>query len=227
MCFSANASFGAGVVLTVIGVASIKKVQHPSQLLFASIPLFFAAQQITEGFLWLALRNPDALLRQQFLTYIFLFFAQVVWPLWVPIALLLLEKQATRKNIQRLLVGIGVVISVYLAYCLMTYRVEAKIIEHHISYIQDYPVTLRGYGAIFYIFVTIFPPIFSHIRRMWLLGVTILLSFILAVAFYEYYVISVWCFFASIVSVSVYLLMPGVQNAHQRHLTKNAQPSLY
>ncbi len=227
MCFSANASFGAGVVLTVIGVASLRKAQHPSQMLFASIPLFFAAQQITEGFLWLALRNPDQLLWQQFLTYIFLFFAQVVWPLWVPIALLLLEKQATRRNIQRLLVGIGVVISIYLAYCLMTYRVEAKIIEHHISYLQDYPIKLRGYGALFYILVTIFPPVFSHIKRMWLLGVTILLSFILSVVFYEYYVISVWCFFASIVSVSVYLLMPGVQHAHQHHLAKNTKPNSY
>ncbi len=227
MCFSANASFGAGVVLTVIGVASLRKAQHPSQMLFASIPLFFAAQQITEGFLWLALRNPDHLIRQQFLTYIFLFFAQVVWPLWVPIALLLLEKQSTRKNIQRLLVGIGVVISIYLAYCLMTYRVEAKIIEHHISYLQDYPIKLRGYGALFYIFVTIFPPVFSHIKRMWLLGVTILLSFLLTVVFYEYYVISVWCFFASIVSVSVYLLMPDVKNAHQHYLTKKSKPNFY
>ena len=55
MCFSANASFGAGVVLTIIGVAAIKKVQHPSQILFASIPLLFAVQQISEGILWITL----------------------------------------------------------------------------------------------------------------------------------------------------------------------------
>ena len=41
MCFSASASFGAGVVLNVIGVATIKKTHHSPQLLFASIPFIF------------------------------------------------------------------------------------------------------------------------------------------------------------------------------------------
>ena len=61
MCFSASASFGAGIVLTGIGVASIKKSDTRSKSLFASIPLIFGIQQITEGFLWLALSNPDLL----------------------------------------------------------------------------------------------------------------------------------------------------------------------
>ena len=38
MCFSAGASFGAGVLLSVIGVASVKKTSSSSQLIFASIP---------------------------------------------------------------------------------------------------------------------------------------------------------------------------------------------
>ena len=93
MCFSAGASFGAGVVLSVIGIASLKKVQTPSQIVFASVPLIFSVQQITEGFLWLALSNPAFAFLQQFTTYTFLFFAQVVWPMWVPLAIFLLEKE--------------------------------------------------------------------------------------------------------------------------------------
>ena len=49
MCFSATASFSAGIILTVIGVASIKKAHHKSQLLFASIPFVFGIQQFAEG----------------------------------------------------------------------------------------------------------------------------------------------------------------------------------
>ena len=93
MCFSATASFSAGVVLTVIGIATLKKVQHPSQIMFASIPLIFAVQQITEGVLWLALPSTAYPAIQVSFTYIFLFFAQVVWLLWVPLAILLLEKK--------------------------------------------------------------------------------------------------------------------------------------
>ena len=52
MCFSANASFGAGVFLTSIGVIATKNISNKKQILFASIPILFGIQQITEGFLW-------------------------------------------------------------------------------------------------------------------------------------------------------------------------------
>ena len=81
MCFSAGASFGAGAILSVVGVASIRKAQSPSKILFASIPLLFAMQQITEGFLWLSVTDPTYASLEQVTTFGFLFFAQVAWPI--------------------------------------------------------------------------------------------------------------------------------------------------
>jgi hypothetical protein len=49
MCFSAGASFGAGIILAVISVASLKKVKHTPHNFFAIIPLIFCIQQISEG----------------------------------------------------------------------------------------------------------------------------------------------------------------------------------
>ena len=49
MCFSSEASFVGGVVISAIGVATIREIHKPSQLVFASIPLFFGIQQIVEG----------------------------------------------------------------------------------------------------------------------------------------------------------------------------------
>ena len=212
MCFSVEASFGAGIVLSVIGVASIKKVQSPSQIAFASIPLIFSVQQITEGFLWLALSNPVYASLQQVTTYTFLFLAQIVWPLWVPLAILLVEKEDKRKTIQKLLVAIGVLLSIYLAYCLLSYNVQAKIIGYHISYEQDYPVGLSLVGGVFYFIATIAPPFFSTIKMMWLLGLAILISYIITIIFYEDYFVSVWCFFASVISISVFVIMHGIKN---------------
>jgi len=212
MCFSASASFGAGAVLTVIGVVSIKKTHRASQLLFASIPFVFGVQQIAEGVLWLTLPNPDYLNAQKISTYIFLFFAQVLWPLWVPIAILLLEKNATRKIIQKVWVVAGLMVGLYLAYCLMVFHVEAKIVGHHIAYLQDYPDSLRKYVIILYAFATIVPPFFSHIRRMWMLGISILVAYIVTAVFYNHYVLSVWCFFSSIISLSVYAIMVEISN---------------
>lgn len=59
MCFSTTASFVAGTFLTVIGVASVKKVKGPGQLMFAVIPLVFAVQQFSEGFVWMSLLNSN------------------------------------------------------------------------------------------------------------------------------------------------------------------------
>src|ERR1041385_1006208 len=116
MCFSASASFGAGAILSVIGLASLKKVKSSSQIIFAAIPLIFAVQQITEGFLWLALSHQNFASMRQGTTYIFLFFAQIVWPVWVPFSILKLEKRDNRKKIEKLLTGIGMLVSTYLAY---------------------------------------------------------------------------------------------------------------
>jgi hypothetical protein len=218
MCFSANASFGAGVVLTVIGVASIKKTQHPAQLLFASIPLIFGVQQIAEGVLWLTLPNPDQVNTQKIFTYVFLLFAQIVWPIWVPIAILLVEKSKTRKNIQKVLVGAGLIVGLYLAYCLMTFDVEAKIVGYHISYIQDYPPAFKIYGIILYGLATIVPSFFSHIRHMWMLGTTVLVSYIVTAVFYEHYILSVWCFFSSIISLSIYAIRIEISKAQKQNL---------
>ena len=102
MCFSTSASFGAGIVLSAVGFATIKKAQQPSQIAFASIPLIFSAQQITEGFLWLALSNSTFAPLQNITTYIFLFIAQIIWPFAVPIATLILTKRESRKIIQKL-----------------------------------------------------------------------------------------------------------------------------
>jgi len=210
MCFSATASFGAGVVLTVIGVATLKKTHHPSQWLFACIPFFFGVQQMAEGLLWLSIPNPQYAGIQKPATFVFLFFAQVLWPLWIPIAVLLLEKNETNKQIQRVLVGAGVMVGSYLAYSLLRFHVEAKITGHHIQYVQDYSVSLRYYSYALYGLATILPPFFSHIRGMKMLGISVLVSYLITALFYDHYVLSVWCFFSSLISLSIYTILKGM-----------------
>jgi hypothetical protein len=215
MCFSAGASFGAGAVLSVVGLAAIKKAETPSQVLFASIPLIFSVQQVTEGFLWLSLTDPAYAPLQQVSTYNFLFFAQVVWPIWVPLSILKFEPRERRRTFEKILVGIGAFVSLYLAYCLLSYHVEAKVIGHHISYEQDYPALLGRYGGLLYVIATVAPPFFSRVKRMWMLGVTVFISYVITAILYTDYIVSVWCFFASIISIAVYVIMYNFGKANR------------
>lgn len=204
MCFSVEASFTAGIVLTAIGIATIKKTNNKSQLLFASIPFIFGVQQFAEGILWLTIPETNYFVLQKIATYIYLFFAHILWPLWVPIAILLIEKNTTIKSFQKILVAIGITVSFYLAYCITTYNVSAKIDGHHINYILEYSDLMNNFWIFLYALATIAPPFFSHIKRMWVLGITILISYIITQLFYENYILSVWCFFSSVISIMIY-----------------------
>lgn len=208
MCFSASASFAAGIILSAISVSTIKKVEKPSQIYFASIPLLFCIQQLSEGLLWLALTQSAYALFQNITTYIFLFFAQILWPFWLPFSLFKLEKNSRIKQKMKLFLGMGILVSFYLAYCLISFDVKAEIVGNHIFYNQDYPILFGNYGDLIYIIATTVPPLISSVKHMWTLGVIIFSSYIITMLFYTDYVISVWCFFASIISVAVlYLIM--------------------
>lgn len=207
MCFSATASFSAGIVLTVIGIAAIKKVQNPSQIVFASIPLIFAAQQIVEGFLWLNLPNPGNLGLNQGLIYAFLFVAQVLWPIWVPLSIYQLTPKADRKTIQKILVAIGLFTGVSLAIFLVLFDSTAKIHGHHVLYNQTFPDSLRYIGVSFYLAATILPLYFSSVKNLWMLGLGIFIAYVVSFIFFSRYLLSVWCFFAAIISVTVYVII--------------------
>lgn len=221
MCFSANASFTAGIVISTIGVVTLKKVQAPSQIVFASIPLIFGIQQLSEGVLWLSIPDPAHAMAQQVATYTFLFFARVVWPLWVPLAIFLLENEGKRRKMEMVLLLMGIGVSVYFILTLLLEPTEAVISEHHIFYKQDYPASLKLYSGIFYGVVTILPLFVSRFKRMWLLGIIVGVSYIMATFFFKHYAFSVWCFFAAIISMSVYFIMNEVRTSYAKGATRS------
>ena len=218
MCFSASASFGAGIVISTIGVVTLKKVSSPAHYYFALIPLFFAIQQFAEGFLWLALADSSYAPLEWMATYVFLFFAQVVWPFWIPFSIYMLEKESKNKNILKILMVMGTIVSIYLAYCLVTFYVKATIIGQHISYQQDYPAVFNKYSGLLYIFATILPPYFSSVKKVWILSVAIFISYIITTILYDDYIVSVWCFFASIISMLILWMMQEVNSPKQAEI---------
>jgi hypothetical protein len=215
MCFSAEASFVAGAVLSVIGVATIKKVRAPSQILFASIPLIFGIQQISEGFVWLSFINETYSSWQQVSTYTFLIIAQVVWPSWVPVSILLLEKQNGRKKILSILSVIGLLVSFYLASCLFVRNVRSEIIDHHISYTLWVPSAVTQSLEVLYFVSTVVPLFISSVKKMWYAGFAILISYIVTQLFFENYVISVWCFFAAIISFIIFFIISHLRRTSE------------
>jgi hypothetical protein len=207
MCFSPEASFAGGVIISSIGVATVKKVHAPSQILFASIPLFFGVQQIAEGFLWLSIPRPEYFLVQHICTYLFLLMARVIWPMMIPLSTLLMEKDNKKKIYLRILLGMGLSVSLYYVYCLFFLNVTPYISGHHIQYISDFPESLATAVFIIYFIASITPLFISSVNRTKLLGILMFASGVATIIFFTEYLTSVWCFFAAIISVVIFWIL--------------------
>ncbi len=216
MCFSAAASFGASIALTALGVASIRQVKEPSQFPFAGIPLIFGFQQFVEGVVWVSSTEVTLAGFQAPASYLFLVIAQVIWPILYPLAFLRLEKDINRKKILRLFVIPGIMTSAYFAYCLFTYSVETRIINHHVFYDLDFPFTLIPFAAGFYLTATVVPPLFSKDIRIKLIGIILIAGYLVARILFQPSLISVWCFFGVGVSILIYMILHKA-NRQQPH----------
>ena len=207
MCFSANASFAGAAVISAIGVATVREVHKPSQLVFASIPLFFGLQQVTEGFLWLSLQNPHLAHIETFCTSMFLVMAEVLWPMMIPLSVLFMEKSKKRRKILWVLLVMGLSVSVYYAFCLLFFNVTPQIMKYHIQYKTDFPNSWTMLAFITYFIASVTPLFVSSIKRTHLLGILMSLSFLVTAVFYWQYLASVWCFFAALMSGVIFWIL--------------------
>jgi hypothetical protein len=207
MCFSPEASFAGGIIISAIGVVTIRKAHKSSRVLFASIPLFFGIQQIAEGFVWMAILLPEYIAVQKFFVYIFLIMAEVIWPVMIPLSVLFMEESEKKKKILFYLLGIGILLSLYYIFCLIFYHVNPQIDGFHIVYHNDFPDSIAMPATIVYLIATITPLFISSLKRMHLFGILMTFSCIVTVIFFRQYLTSVWCFFAAIISGVIFWIL--------------------
>ena len=207
MCFSATASFAGGIIITAIGVAVVTKIHKPSQLLFASIPLFFGLQQFTEGVLWLTIPNPEYAGIERIATHLFLIMADVLWPTLIPLAVLLMESNTRKRKIMILLLIAGLTVSVYYSCCLLFLNVTPQIMGYHILYNSDFPKMIAIPVFILYLIATLTPLFISSIQRTHMMGILMFFSCLVTAIFFTQYLTSVWCFFAALISAVIYWIL--------------------
>lgn len=201
MCFSATVSFVAGVTLSAIGFVTVKMTRKKSEIPFALIPLLFGVQQLVEGMLWVSFKYQAPMFNQT-MTYLFTLFSHVLWPIYVPFAILMIETVAWRKKVLWGFQLIGGAIGLYLLYSIIKYPVISRI-EENMVYVLPY---VRQHPAMeLYLAATCGAPLLSSHNFVRLFGVLTLLLFIAALWFYTVALFSVWCFFSAILSTLIYL----------------------
>jgi hypothetical protein len=201
MCFCAAASFTAGGVLSLLGVATLKLTKRREEVFFAMIPLLFGLQQFIEGFLWLSFQLEGKLLNVV-MTYVFLLFSHVLWPVFVPFSIGFMETVPWRKKVIRGFQLTGIAVAAYLLYFIVRYPINAEIREHIVYVFPHFHIPPV---LVLYIAATCVSALFSSQRIVVLFGALAFVLFLVAFWFYYVAFFSVWCFFAAILSVVIYL----------------------
>lgn len=198
MCFSATASFVASAGLGGVGVASVSK-STKRDFLLALAPLFFSLQQFLEGILWTVDKSSMA---ATVFGYGFLFFAYLWWPVYIPLGVYLHEWSSRRRKWILLFLLLGIGISLYLLYTLISYPLVVSVDGHHLVYSTDGSLSL--FGAVFYAVAIAGAFLVSSSPFVRAFGLLTLLSWIGAYMITQVSFASVWCFFAAIISGFAY-----------------------
>jgi hypothetical protein len=198
MCFSATASFSAGIVLLSVGVLAVKSARRPSEVSLAAIPLLFAIQQLIEGVVWLTFRY-EAPLLNPVMTHAYSFFSHVLWPVYVPVAVLLIEPSGWRRTTLWGLCAAGTAVAIYFMYMLVAFPVVSRATGQHIEYFSPHFFAVAVMSL--YLLSTAISPMVSSHQWVKVFGVLSLASFAAAYYFYAQWFISVWCLFAAILSL--------------------------
>jgi len=193
MCFSATASFTAGTALTAVGGMTVHKSRGWVELPIALVPLLFGIQQLTEGALWLSLRRTTGR------------------SIFIPFAILLVETSRRRRKALGVFQVLGVGVGVYLLFFLVRFPVTAHVHGRSIFYDSRHFYILGV--LVIYLLATCASGMFSSHRCINAFGA---LAFVLAIAAYQVSVttfVSVWCFFAALLSLLIYAHFSGPMQA--------------
>lgn len=213
MCFSATASFTAGAYLLGLGTLTLRSARHRRELPFAAIPLLFAIQQLSEGVIWLTFSR-EAQLLNTVMTHVYSFFSHVLWPVYVPVAVLLIEPPGRRRQALVVFSAAGIAVGAYLFYFLLAFPIVSRPIGQHIEYVS--PHFYAAVAMTFYLMSTTVSLLLSTHRTVKVYGVLALLSFGAAYWFYTTWFISVWCFFAALLSSVVFLHFFLLRDVHSK-----------
>lgn len=210
MCFSAEGSFISAAILTGTGIAGYRMTKDTNYQLFSLSPVFFGIQQATEGFLWVGIGNwSDEVIAVW--AKIFLFFAFCFWPAWIPGNLLKIEKSEKNRKILQPIFITGVLFSLVSLISLFIVRNMASINHSSISYhFTDYsPVGIWIWLTVisFYIFCCVVPLYFSELFSGTRYVLVTWVSIVVAYLFKTETFISVWCFFAALISFYLFWII--------------------
>ena len=126
----------------------------------------------------------------------------MLWPIFIPSAVGLLEPVPWRKKAVAACQFAGTAVGLYLFYMIVQFPVTSRLLGSHIAYQSPHFYVVAV--MVLYLIATCASAMFSSSRVIQLFGGLSLVTFFVALAIHVATFFSVWCFFAAVLSCLVY-----------------------
>jgi Family of unknown function (DUF6629) len=202
VCFSPDADAVVGGIVVVIGVDALRHVREPRQILLASLPLLFGLHQIDEALVWWGLQGRISESLGRIGIWVYVLFALAALPVLVPLAVRAVERSPGRRRLIAAFSALGIAVGASLAVSMFRGSVNAVIDGRHIAYDVSALHQGRELTAL-YVVAACGALLACSYRDLALLGLLNLVAVPILMWLTVSGFISLWCFWAAIVSVVI------------------------
>ncbi len=209
MCFSATASYSAATALLSTGAYGLYKagtLKLPYWRLWALVPICFGIQQGFEGLVWQSVDAGDSRVAVPYALG-FHFFSHFLWLWWLPLASYLVEPKPRRRRIFAGCAVFGAFAGTFVIAVILLHPdwMVVGVKQHSITYKVHAPFHGHIHSpispALLYALTILIPLLFSSHKHIRVFGWLAAGSSVLTSMAYEYAYVSVWCFFAALMSL--------------------------
>lgn len=252
MCFSATASFTAGMILMGIGILcantvrtqakpSVSQAQKRSLYIGASIPFLFGAHQLVESWVWLDPTNIVAV-------RLFAYTAYTFWPIFISVAVYYAEvnrpanlpvessvyfswphtflSKQRRLTVLQWNVGLALLLTKVVTGCLYDYEPLFVVTLHdrlqYESCLLHMPRALSNVGRFLYTYAVVGSLFMCSWQYSFLMAGLTCASAALSIYLWEEQFESTWCYFAAVISGTVLFVLTKELQCHPDKPSKNS-----
>jgi hypothetical protein len=209
MCFSTPVSFAACALLVSAGFYGLRVAaqNNPRYLPLAAIPVVFGIQQACEGLVWVGMETNSST-QVRWGAFGFLAFAYWFWLFWAPWSVAIAEANPTVRRVGWSLgfLGFGYGALLYLPLVFQPGWLAVQVVQHSIEYntrLLFDPWFSQEVDRLVYALIILIPFALASNPALKGLGATIALSAITSHWLLHQVFVSVWCFFAAILSLFI------------------------
>ncbi|MGH2687414.1 MAG: DUF6629 family protein [Actinomycetota bacterium] len=213
MCFSPEADLVSGTLIVAVGVDALRHSRRRRDLPLVSLALLLGAHQLVETFVWWAADGTVGPELGRSATLAYLWFAFLVLPVLVPLAVAAMEPTRRRRWAMAPFVVVGTVVAVVLGVAMHEGPIVVQAAPYHLAYDVGH-IPPGGFVVAGYLLATCGALLLSGYRHVVWFGLVNLPAALVIAGLVPQGFASVWCAWAAVSAAAIAVHIRVVHAGH-------------